>query len=357
MAGVDEIREILRRAEPAGRRVHSGRLVAPRAVERMLRDRHQLDVGEAHVGDVIRQLLGELAIGQPAAAVFGLPPPRAEMHLVDRHRRRQRVGLVLQPRNRRQLCRIDHDRRGRRPLLGAERHRIGLQRQQCAVRADDLVLVFVAGMRARHEDFPVAVAAHPHGVAAAVPMVEVADHADAPRVRREHHEGHALDILVPGRMRAELVVELEMRAFAEQMQVHVGQDRRKAVGVLHLDFVVAEPRPQTIMRIARRHRPGEQSGVMDAWQIADVAFAVQHLHLGCLGQEHPHHRLAVLVVPAEIVERVVVMTLDDRARGLGNAHASTGLGGTTLWRCRMRQVPSRGTCSQAGRFISSYSIS
>jgi len=30
-------------------------------------------------------------------------------------------------------------------------------------------------------------------------------------------------------MRAELVVELQMRAFAEQMQVQVGQDRREAV--------------------------------------------------------------------------------------------------------------------------------
>ena len=37
-----------------------------------------------------------------------------------------------------------------------------------------------------------------------------------------------------------------------------------------------------------------------------------------LGQEHPHHRLAALVVPAEIVERIVVMALDDRARGRGN---------------------------------------
>ena len=93
----------------------------------------------------------------------------------------------------RQLRRVDHDRGGRRPHLGGERQRIGLERQQLAVAADDLVFVFVAGARAGNEDFPVAVAAHAHGVAAAVPEIEIADHADAPRVRREHHEGDAVD--------------------------------------------------------------------------------------------------------------------------------------------------------------------
>ena len=41
----------------------------------MLRDRQQLDMGEAHVGGVGRKLLGQLAIGQPAVAFLGLAPP------------------------------------------------------------------------------------------------------------------------------------------------------------------------------------------------------------------------------------------------------------------------------------------
>ena len=154
VAGVDQRREIFRRAEAAGRREQPGRLVAPRAVERMLGDRHQLDVGEAHVGGIVRQLFRQLAVGQPARAFVGIAPPRAEMHLVDRHRRRQRVGVMLEPRRLRQPCGVDHDRGGRGPLLGRERHRIGLQRQQLPVAADDLVFVFVAGARGRHEDFP-----------------------------------------------------------------------------------------------------------------------------------------------------------------------------------------------------------
>ena len=75
MAGVDQRGEIGRRAEAAGRREQAGRLIAPRAVERMLGHRHQLDMGEAHVGGVGRKLLGQLAVGQPAAALLGLSPP------------------------------------------------------------------------------------------------------------------------------------------------------------------------------------------------------------------------------------------------------------------------------------------
>ena len=52
-------------------------VVAPRAAERVLHDRHQLDVGEAEVGEVRRQLVGELLPGLVA-------PPRGEVHLVRR---------------------------------------------------------------------------------------------------------------------------------------------------------------------------------------------------------------------------------------------------------------------------------
>ena len=271
------------------------------------------------------------------------------MHLVDRHRRGGGIGVVFEARRPRQVRGIDDDRRGRGPRLGRERDRVGLERQQLPVRADDLVLVFVAGARARDENLPVAVAAHPHGVAPAVPEIEIADHADAPRVRREHHEGDAVDAVVLHRMRAELVVQLQMVAFAEQMQVEVGQDRRKAIGVLQLDLVVAEARPQLVMRVERLDRTGEQAGIVNARQIVDVACLVEDLHRRRFRQEHAHDALVTFMVPAEIIERVVMTPLDDRARGRRNRPHDC----TTLWRFRMRQVPSRGTCSQAGRFINS----
>ena len=49
MAAIHEIHEIVRRAVTAGRREIADRLIAPRAVKRMLHDGHQLDVRVAHL--------------------------------------------------------------------------------------------------------------------------------------------------------------------------------------------------------------------------------------------------------------------------------------------------------------------
>ena len=86
---VDEVHEILRRAVTRRRREIAGRLVTPRAVERMLGDRHQLDVREAHALHVLDQRLRDAAIAEEC--VVGAAPPRAEMQLVDRHGRSERV--------------------------------------------------------------------------------------------------------------------------------------------------------------------------------------------------------------------------------------------------------------------------
>ncbi len=64
VAAVHEVAEIVRVAEALGRRKHADRLVAPGAVERMLGDRQQFDMGEAHLPDVFDQFVGEFAIGQ-----------------------------------------------------------------------------------------------------------------------------------------------------------------------------------------------------------------------------------------------------------------------------------------------------
>ena len=52
VTAVDEMPELVRRAEAAGRRVIIGDLITPGTVERMLRHRHQLDVGVAHLEDI-----------------------------------------------------------------------------------------------------------------------------------------------------------------------------------------------------------------------------------------------------------------------------------------------------------------
>ena len=56
-------------------------------------------------------------------------------------------------------------------------------------------------------------------MAAAVPMVEVADDADALGVGRQHDKGRAGDAFERHRVSAELVIDLQVRAFAQQKQV------------------------------------------------------------------------------------------------------------------------------------------
>src|SRR5262249_5284519 len=104
----------------------------------------------------------------------------------------------------------------------------------------------IARLGLRHEDFPEPIAAHTHGMAAAVPEIEIADHTDALGIRDEHHKGHAGYAVERHRVRTELVVELEVIAFAQEIEIEVGQHGRKAVGILNLDHALPEARPQMI---------------------------------------------------------------------------------------------------------------
>ena len=113
---VDEVAEAVGVTEARRRREVRRDLVAPRAAERVLHHRHELDVGEVEVGQVADQVVGQLGVGVGAAAVVLLPRP--EVHLVDRHRLAVRVPAgplghpaVVVPGVRRLE---DHRRRGRR---------------------------------------------------------------------------------------------------------------------------------------------------------------------------------------------------------------------------------------------------
>src|SRR5204862_4949351 len=79
-------------AVAGGGGVEGGDLVAPGAVEGVLHDRHQLDVGEAGALDVLGQAGGQLAIAEGAVGVLRAAHPGAEVDLVDRHRRVEGVA-------------------------------------------------------------------------------------------------------------------------------------------------------------------------------------------------------------------------------------------------------------------------
>src|SRR5690349_4374053 len=83
----------------------SGRLIAPRSVERMFADRH---------------FLRQLAVAQPTAATLRLPPPRAEMDFIDRYRRAQSIDAGRCRLRLLDRVAIDYDRSRLRPQLGSE---------------------------------------------------------------------------------------------------------------------------------------------------------------------------------------------------------------------------------------------
>ena len=90
MQEVDQIHQVLRRSIARGRCEVAGCLVAPGAVERVLGQRQQLDMGESLLDDVLRERARDVPISWECV-VLGAPP-RSEVHFVDRHRRSETVA-------------------------------------------------------------------------------------------------------------------------------------------------------------------------------------------------------------------------------------------------------------------------
>ena len=212
---VDERAELVRLAHRRLRRVEARHLIAPRARERVVHHRHELDVGEAEVVRVGDELLGELLPAEPQ-------PPRLGMHLVRRDRLLQRIegAAALEPVVVRPLVPRAVDARCRlRRHLGVEGEGIGLE-AQLPVGAVHLVLVGVALGGLGHERGP-----DPRGTLrlermhAAVPEVPVADDRDAARVRRPDRERDAL----VGHVRAKALVDPFVSSLARQMEIELAE--------------------------------------------------------------------------------------------------------------------------------------
>ena len=176
VAGIDEAGKILGPAEARRRRELRQRLVAPGAPKGMLHDRQELDMGEAHLGDIGDQPFGQAA---PVECTIAFPlglHPGSGMDLVDRDRRI--VGVVarallhpvgIMPLEVRSPC---HDGGRCRWRFGLPRHRIGFL-QHAAVAADDLELVACTRSQPRHEQFPdTGLVAQPHRMADGLQVVE-----------------------------------------------------------------------------------------------------------------------------------------------------------------------------------------
>ena len=205
VAAVDEQREFLGRAEQRVRGELAQRLVAPRPSKRMRHHRQEFDMGKTHAGHVVDQLLGKFAPVERAPV--GMTHPRAGMYFVDRDRRvgglaarPLRTPCVVRPAERRGI--VD-DRCGGGRRLDPPGDRIGLHRQQRAVRSKQLVLIERSGREAWNKNLPHSrLVAQPHRVASPVPGVEVADDGNPPRIWRPHGKAHPRYPIDHQRMRA-----------------------------------------------------------------------------------------------------------------------------------------------------------
>src|SRR5262249_15218617 len=149
---------------------------------------------------------------------IGVAAPRSEVDFVDGNGRPpmicagavRHVGVVAPAKG----VDASDDRCRLWPEFGGKAAGIAFERQQAAVRCDDLELVDDTFCESRNEDLPQAgTHAFSHDVSAPVPGIEIADDGDAACVRRPDGEDDAIDAFVTDEVRAQLVVKAEMGAF------------------------------------------------------------------------------------------------------------------------------------------------
>ena len=351
---VDELAQLVRRAVGRSGREVAGDLVAPGAAERVRHHRQQLDVREAHVLHVCRELVGELEIGERAVVLERVQPPRAEVDLVDRNRIAQRVvlmparqpgGVLVAP----AVMRLEHDRRRLRRHLGLLGVRVGPQRQ-LTVGGQQLVLVAGARLHAGQEQLPDAVLAErAHRVQPPVPGVEVPDHADGPGGGRPEGERDSARSLVRPYVRAEPVVELLVAALTDQVQVELAERRRVRVRVLDREApagTVVDLEQVAERDSGPRDQPLEDPARMDLLEL-DGAAAVSRPHRHARGARAicAHDHRVVARVRAQQGMRVGVLAADQRVElARLDAHEDSSI----------RTIPATGIVIQSGRLSSSY---
>ncbi len=249
----------------------------------MFHDGQQLDVGVAHPHHVFDQLHRHLAVSQRLA--LRIAHPRFGVNFVDGNRRFQPVGFrpLLQPRGIVPVVVIDvpdHRRRFRRHFA-LECIGVSFELLMAGEARSHVVLVRGPLAQAWNKQLPEAAVAAPHGVAANVPIVELAGHGHVFRVRRPHREAHAANLIGFRQVRAQRAVGFVQRAFAVQVDLGIGDQLAEAIGVFDLDVApVPQVRAQSVpLRIAR-HLGAEEAVGVPLFHRPDLAVGQ---HLGGLG--------------------------------------------------------------------------
>jgi hypothetical protein len=117
-------------------------------------------------------------------------------------------------------------------------------------------------------------------------------------------------------MRAELVIDPPVGAFAQQIEIEVAEYGREAVGIVEIDDVFAEAGAELVALRSVRQRACKQPGIVNSLQRRRLATFADRLHIGGFGDESAHHAVAALAVQAEISKWIGMLAFDD-CIGLG----------------------------------------
>ena len=181
---VHEELEVVRRAVAAGGGEVARDLIAPAGVVGVREQRHDLDVGVAHVLHVGQELVRELPVGKALL-------PAAQMALVDVHGAREGV---LQAR---QIPFVGPgigirvvDQGAGAPVFGHAGIGVRLQNDG-TVGAGHYIFILLIGLGVLDDGLPQPVGPTPGGVLGVAPAVEVPGHGDEPGVGRPDDETEA----------------------------------------------------------------------------------------------------------------------------------------------------------------------
>ena len=126
----------------------------------------------------------------------------------------------------------------------------------------DLELVNLAFAEIGNEDLPDSGgSAVPHGMPAAVPVIEVAGHADTLGVGRPDGEVNSAEAFMGSQVGPQPLVVAEMRALAQKVKVEIGEHRLESIGIDELPAVCP-----SWFSTSSRYMNGSGRSVNTAWK-------------------------------------------------------------------------------------------
>ena len=222
MQVIYQIFEVLSRSIAGGGRIISRYLVAPGAVERMLRDSHQLYMGVSHFFYIFCQFMSKFPVTVESVGIFlchGMFPPGAGVYFIDGHGRGFFIKFltVLEPYGVFPyiVCDIRYPGRGSRSqlrLIG-----IGIRLVKLfSMHSHNKEFVKIPDLRAGYKSFVHADRTNfCHGIGLFIPVVETSDHGNRLGPGRPHCKVNPFFPSLRGGMGSQLFINIIMCSLAK----------------------------------------------------------------------------------------------------------------------------------------------